>query len=134
VDDSFSVARVQADAGDRDFAPRRVGHRDSLFLHATLRRVGGGAPLTMRIRNLSSGGMMAEIGEPFIEGDRLEIDLRGIGLIDGTVMWREASRIGIAFSQTIDPRRARKTVSARTIRPPAAPPIRTARRPKLFGD
>ena len=115
-------------------AHRRAAPRDSLFLQATLRRAGDAQPATMRIRNLSSGGMMAEISEPFEEGDRIEIELRGIGALDGTVIWRTDTRIGIAFAEPIDPRRARKSVA---LRMPAAPPAvapRTTRRPKLFGE
>ena len=105
-----------------------------MFLQATLRRKGDPTSQTMRVRNLSAGGMMAEIGEPFEVADRIEIELRGIGELDGTVMWRDENRIGVSFATPIDPRKARKSVAPRAV--PVAPPptVRTVRRPKLFGD
>jgi hypothetical protein len=133
VDNSFSDAGHEDDAAEGGTVHRRAAERHSLFLHATLRR-GDGPPLTMRIRNLSSGGMMAEIGEPFENGDHVAIELRGIGSLDGTVMWREDKRIGIAFAREIDPRMARKTVAVRTAATPATVAPRTVRRTKLFGD
>ena len=105
------------EAGNGRGAHRRATQRDSLFLQATLHRIDDETPLTMRIRNLSAGGMMAEIGEPFRVGDRIAIELRGIGALAGTVVWRVENRIGIAFDQEIDPRRARKSVPARAPQP-----------------
>lgn len=136
MDESFSNPRseVDAEAGGGDATHRRATRRDSMFLHATLRRNGDGPPLTMRIRNLSAGGMMAEIGEPFTKGDRISIDLRGIGMLEGIVAWREESRIGVAFAQEIDPRLARKSVAVRPASTPAPAPLRTVRRPRLFGE
>ncbi|MET0269768.1 MAG: PilZ domain-containing protein [Sphingomonas sp.] len=116
-----------------DLPLRRSEERDSLFLSATLRRIDEDAPVTVRVRNLSPGGMMAELGTPFEPGDRLAIALRGVGEIGGAVRWREAGRIGIAFDAPIDPQRARKTVGQR---PPAVPASRgpaRPKRPKLFG-
>ena len=132
-DISFNPACDDGEVEAR-LAHRRAAPRDSLFLQATLRRAGDERTATMRIRNLSSGGMMAEIGEPFEEGDRIEIDLRGIGILDGTVIWRTDTRIGIEFDESIDPRRARKSVAQRPVVAPAAATLRTTRRPKLFGE
>jgi hypothetical protein len=83
--------------------------------------------------------MMAEIGEPFEKGEHVEVDLRGVGLIEGTVVWRTETRIGIEFAEPIDPRRARKSVGQRPAPPlppttVPAPVPRTTRRPKLFGE
>ncbi|WP_156679821.1 PilZ domain-containing protein [Sphingomonas profundi] len=113
----------------------RTGARDSLFLQAILSRHGDEAAHVTRVRNLSAGGMMAEVGEPFAVGDRVQIELRGIGAVAGQVAWRMEDRTGIAFDRAIDPRQARKTVAQRT-KPVAAPPPppRTARPRRLFGD
>lgn len=134
MDNSFSHIHDEDDTGDGSLGHRRAAERHSLFLQATLRRDGDGPPVTMRIRNLSASGMMAEIGEPFEKGDHVSVELRGVGVIEGSVMWREDKRIGVAFAQEIDPRLARKTVAIRPATPPPAVAPRTVRRPKLFGE
>lgn len=122
----------QAADAFEEVSGRRSEERDSLFLQATIRRIGEDSPVTVRVRNLSSGGMMAELGTPFEPGDRLALELRGIGAVEGTVRWREAGRIGIEFDMTIDPQRARKTVAHRPAATPAAITPRP-KRPRLFG-
>ncbi|TVV71056.1 PilZ domain-containing protein [Sphingomonas solaris] len=113
---------------------RRAAPRDSLLLHATLQRVGDEAPLTIRVRNLSPGGMMAEVGTPFEPGDRIAIDLRGVGPLEGTVAWREIGRVGISFDREIDPHAARKAVTPPRPATTAAPAPPRPRRPRLFGE
>ena len=130
--DHMSSDRAAAESAEEEAAKRRAAPRDSLFLHAALRRAGDPRPLTIRVRNLSASGMMAEVDEPFTAGDRIEVELRGIGSIDGTVVWRRDHRIGVAFAVLIDPRRARKAVVSRPAAPPPAVP-NGPRRPKLFG-
>lgn len=120
-----------------DGAPgaRRAAPRDSLFLHAAIRRVDGCEDaITVRVRNLSPGGMMAEIGTPFVPGERVNVELRGVGAVTGEVRWREAGRIGIAFDTPIDPQRARKTVAQRASAP-ARPVSAASPKPRrLFGE
>lgn len=133
VDERQEQTRPE-DAGQR--GARRAAQRDSLFLHAAIRRLDSAEDaITVRVRNLSPGGMMAELGTPFMPGERVTVDLRGVGTIEATVRWREAGRIGIAFDSDIEPQRARKTVAQRAAQSPAAPaPHAAARRPRLFGD
>lgn len=88
----------------------RHSSRDSLFLQAILRHARLREPATVRVRNLSAGGMMAECEGLFRSGDPIEIELRGVGLIDGHIAWVAEGRLGIAFDQEIDPLRARKPV------------------------
>ena len=83
--------------------------RDSLFLMATLRLDGVEGEHRVRVRNLSSGGMMAEGGPKVSRGQTLTIELRGHGEVPGAVAWVQDSRIGIAFSHEVDPRVARVT-------------------------
>ena len=71
-------------------------------------------------------------------GDRVAIELRGIGALAGSVVWRVENRIGIAFDQR-DRSAARAQVGgpARSPQPAGAagraePAPR--RRPKLFGE
>lgn len=81
--------------------------RDSLFLAADVRLDGVSERFRVKVRNLSPGGMMAEGSVPVTRGARLLIDLRNIGLVEGSVAWVQENRFGIAFADEIDPKRAR---------------------------
>ena len=97
---------------DLGLESQRRDERDSLFVLAQLRPEGeAGAGETVRVRNVSSGGLMADAGDRYRQGSRVEIDLEGIGTMHGAVAWSEAGRIGIAFDHPIDKARARKTKS-----------------------
>lgn len=88
--------------------PRR--NRDSLFLLAQA-RIGGVDPWTdVRVRNLSAGGLMAEIAAALPIDTPVELELRGIGRVSGRVAWQAEGRTGIAFDTEIDPLKARKPV------------------------
>lgn len=84
--------------------------RDSLFLMANLRVKGIGETLSVRVRNLSPGGLMAELPDPVVPDCAVEVEVRGIGWVPGRVAWQTEGRAGIAFDREIDPRRARKPV------------------------
>ena len=84
--------------------------RDSLFLLASLKVEGMAEAMPVRVRNLSAGGLMAELPEPVSPDSAVEIDLRGVGKIKGRVAWQTEGRAGIAFDRQIDPQRARKPV------------------------
>jgi len=89
---------------------QRRDTRDSLLVLAQLKHegeIGGG--VTVRVRNVSSGGLMAEVGEDYRPGDRIEVTLEGPGTVSGAVAWAEAGRIGVAFDHPIDKSRARKS-------------------------
>ena len=100
--------RVFSEATPADDAPR--GGRDSLFLMAELRVVGAPRALKVKVRNLSSGGLMAELPEPIPNDRPVEVDVRGIGWVRGRIAWQTEGRAGIAFEREIDPQRARKPV------------------------
>ncbi|KQN26416.1 hypothetical protein ASE86_09915 [Sphingomonas sp. Leaf33] len=101
----------------------RDGGRDSLLLVATLKVAAMALPVTVRIRNLSSGGLMAEYAGRADIGDVAEIDVRGIGPVRGRVAWIAEGRMGIAFDHEIDPKRARKPVA---VPPPKVAAIKRA--------
>lgn len=86
--------------------------RDSLFLLAEVIRETGESMGNAKIRNLSATGLMADCDFAFLQGDRLVVDLRGIGPIAGTVVWATAMRMGFHFDREVDPQRARKPVSS----------------------
>ncbi len=132
VDDKASDP--SAGGAEASTGHRRAAARDSLFLLATLSHAGDAASITARVRNLSAEGMMVETTEAFARGDRIEIELRGIGSLTGKVAWREDGRLGVAFDSRIDPMKARKALPNKTTAPPAPRPIPAPKRRKLFGD
>lgn len=88
--------------------PRRA--RDSLFLLARVRIDAGDEWTEVRVRNLSAGGLMAEIAQALPIDTPLELELRGIGRLGGRVAWQAEGRTGVAFDAEIDPMKARKPV------------------------
>ncbi len=90
----------------------RQVERDSLLLLAQLRVEGDDAEYTVKVRNLSAGGMMAEGKAPAVRGTLVSVALRNIGWVDGAVAWKQDDRFGIAFAEEIDPKLARATVAA----------------------
>lgn len=82
--------------------------RDSLFLLADIRVEQGVDVYRARVRNLSDGGMMGEGMLRVQRGNRVEVDLRNIGVVGGTVAWVQDNRFGIAFDEEIDSQKARR--------------------------
>lgn len=105
--------------------------RDSVFLHANVTATHGGASGVFRIRNISSGGLMAEGPISFRAGDELDVDLHNVGTVHGRVAWAVSGRFGMRFDQTIDPKLARKRVGGG--REPSEPIIQRPITP-LFPD
>ena len=99
-----------AAADEQAFSNLRSSPRDSMFLIATMRRAGG-AESVIKVRNLSAGGLMAEVETGFSPGEAIEAELRGIGNVSGRIAWAAGGRVGVAFDQIVDPKLARKPVS-----------------------
>jgi hypothetical protein len=99
------VADEQVDESQRE-------SRDSVFLSAVVTATGGEASATFRIRNISSGGLMAEGPITFNAGDELDVDLRNVGQVHGRVAWATEGRFGMMFDRAIDPKLARKPVGS----------------------
>lgn len=118
--DQFSQDTFES--GGADGAADRNRVRDSLFLLAMLRVPGMREPIPVRVRNLSSGGLMAEIAKPVDKGLAVEVDVRGIGWVSGRVAWCTQGRLGVAFDAPIDPMLARKPVAGKA-KPVAGKPI-----------
>lgn len=91
---------------------QRQAPRDSLLLTANFRIRGSDCIEQVRIRNLSAGGLMAEVGDDIDRDTEVEIQVRGIGWISGRIAWQALGRVGIAFDREIDPKKARKPVGA----------------------
>lgn len=86
----------------------RSDSRDSLFLLANIRVEQESEAHRVRVRNLSDGGMMGEGSLRVKRGNRLEIELRNVGMVNGSVAWVQDDRFGIAFDDEIDSQLARK--------------------------
>ncbi len=87
-----------------DMDVKRGQNRDSLFVKAVLRFPVSGDEKEVRVRNISSGGLMAEAPLRTPRGDPIEVHLRNIGWVSGKVAWVAESRFGIAFDYPIDPK------------------------------
>ena len=82
--------------------------RDSLFLLADIRVEQAPETHRVRVRNLSDGGMMAEGSLRVQRGHRVDVTLRNIGNVPGSVAWVQDDRFGIAFDEDVDSQKARR--------------------------
>ncbi|HEX7851901.1 MAG TPA: PilZ domain-containing protein [Sphingomonas sp.] len=102
------------DGSADDAAAQRIDTRDSLLLVARFRIAGSSDTVQVRVRNLSAGGLMADVPKPIDIGTMVEVEVRGVGWINGRIAWVAAGRAGVAFDHLIDPQAARKPVVAST--------------------
>ena len=123
-----AVDRIPAQSGER------VSQRDSMMLQATVRRAEG-VPASLRVRNLSGGGLMADRADALSQGEAVTVELRGIGSVGAEVVWIAAGRMGLAFVREVDTALARKPeprspgAGMTLLRPPAAKSRRPAMKP-----
>ena len=96
-----------------DETEQRQIARDSLFVMAEMRLDDSGDLHRIKVRNLSSGGMMGEGAERVFRGAQVWINVRNVGWVEGTVAWIQDNRFGVAFREEIDPRSARAQISAK---------------------
>lgn len=107
--------------------------RDSLLLMATMTLADDAHSREVRVRNISEGGLMAELATPVEIGTAITFDLRGIGPVSGRVAWCTQGRVGVSFDRPIDPKLVRKPVGGGTTTPeyakaPATPHTRSFHR------
>lgn len=112
-------------------AKKRQAARDSLFLTSEVAVAGALKSVTVRVRNLSPGGMMIDGNAIFHEGAVVQADLRGIGSVSGKIAWIVADRAGVAFDEEIDPKEARSPVAVAKPRVLFTPQPDRSRRPGL---
>lgn len=84
--------------------------RDSLFLMADLRVDGLEGEHRIKVRNLSAGGMMGEGPVRVLRGAVVEVNIRNVGWVEGSIAWVQSNRFGVAFRDEIDPKVARAPV------------------------
>ncbi|MCW3837728.1 PilZ domain-containing protein [Sphingomonas canadensis] len=120
--EQFSYDPLTALSAD-DFTGQRTGSRDSLLLSASFRIGDGGEATVVRVRNLSSGGLMAEYSDPIASGTPVAVEVRGVGWVRGRIAWSAEGRVGVAFEREIDPMLARKPVGQGKHTPSFVKPI-----------
>ena len=97
----------------------RSADRDSLFLQADVLIPGQAAPLVVRVRNLSAGGMLAEATlRGLAQGAAIEVELRNVGPVPGRIVWVGEGKFGIAFDRQVDPQAVRRQVVQKLEVPP----------------
>ena len=86
----------------------RVTARESIFIGACVCFEGTDQAVPVRVRNISSGGIMIDTAIARRKGSLVTAELKHIGRLTGHVAWSTATRIGIAFDTKIDPLQARQ--------------------------
>ena len=67
--------------------------------------------MSVRVRNLSPGGMMVDTNAIFQEGLAVSAELRGLGAVRGKIAWIIEGRAGVSFDKKVDPKEARAPVA-----------------------
>jgi len=67
-----------------------------------------------RIRNLSSGGLMAEVHVPLDEDDAVQVELKAGDRLSGRVRWTQEGRMGVAFDAQVEVAALLARATART--------------------
>ena len=96
----------------------RGADRDSLFMQANVAIPGQPVPETVRVRNLSAGGMLAESPARVAQGATIEVELRNVGWVPGRIVWVGDGKFGIAFDHMVNPQAVRRQVVQKTEVPP----------------
>lgn len=109
----------------------RVTARESIFMAATVLFAGARFPEPVRVRNISSGGMMIDTTVQKPEGLKLVAEIKNVGKVRGHVAWSTEKRTGIAFDTAIDPLAARQRPDASVIQPTFKRPYHETGRPGL---
>ena len=91
----------------------RGADRDSLFMQASLILPGRPESVTVRVRNLSPGGMLAEAMVQVAQGGAVEVDLRNVGRVSGRIVWAGEGKFGIAFDRPVAVRWFRSPICRR---------------------
>jgi hypothetical protein len=112
-------SRVPTSIDEEVAALSRSADRDSLFMQASVVVPGQPAAVTVRVRNLSAGGMLAEAKiRGLAQGAAVEVELRNVGEVPGRVVWVGDGKFGIAFDHPVDPQAVRRQVVQKLEVPP----------------
>ena len=80
---------------------RRIDERLIAMLRVAKLTDAGGRDQLIRVRNVSAGGLMAEIGHPVEVGQAVNVELSSQN-IPSTVVWTRDGTAGFKFEQNID--------------------------------
>ncbi|MBN8844258.1 MAG: PilZ domain-containing protein [Sphingomonadales bacterium] len=112
-------SRVPTSVDEEVASLSRSADRDSLFMQASVLLPGQQSPVTVRVRNLSAGGMLAEAKvRGLAQGAAVEVELRNIDFVPGRVVWVGEGKFGVAFDHPIDPQAVRRQVVQKMEVPP----------------
>lgn len=92
-----SLVDGQTPSGQRDDRGR-----GDIHMSARMRISEDDPGFLVRVRNLSTGGLMAELPHPLQPDSTVEIKLNGIGWVAGRVVWQTEGRSGIAFDAPVN--------------------------------
>ena len=90
----------------------REAARESIFLSAVVQFSSIEQSQPVRVRNISSGGMMIDCTAGAPIGEVVTVEIKNIGKVRGKVAWSVAPRMGISFDHDIDPSAARMRMEA----------------------
>lgn len=110
----------QPDAPHNCAAPadQRHAQRDKLLLLAICHWPARQSEERVKVRNVSATGLMAEGAPGATVGDKVILELRNIGPVEGMVAWVQDNRFGVAFTRTIEPsllRSPSEGITSRTV-------------------
>lgn len=106
---------------------QRSSRRNQILMLAQLRLDGVSEPLTIRVRDLSAGGLRAHYAGPRLSRVRLAVEIRNLGWIPGSVAWQDGAHIGIRFDNPIDPEATRIAVTGNLAAPVPSPAVNQRR-------
>jgi hypothetical protein len=82
------------------------------MLHAAVRHETTGE-FSARVRNISAGGIKIDCPRGLPAGTPIEVTLRGVGPVRGTVAWSAGGYVGIRFDTTIDPKQTMPQIAVK---------------------
>ena len=77
--------------------------RYAVVLSAVILAEGLERPVSIRVCNISAGGLMAVVPPHVRLGGTVAVVIRHAGRLFGRIVWAEKGRIGVRFDQDIDP-------------------------------
>lgn len=87
---------AQSGKAEADRAKRKA-------LLATARLVDkSGDTVSVRVRNLSQTGLGGVASDPLESGAAYHVELKGIGRVDGRIVWTNGTRFGMQFDREIE--------------------------------
>ena len=95
---------------------RRASRRQNFMIRAAVSSEAG-QQHAGRVRDLSAEGLKIELDDapvtPMKRGETVFVEMRGIGRVKASIVWRRSHWYGVRFDRPIKPERAVKSVGAR---------------------